>query len=200
MRARRRHAVEAGRYTIQTFDTPGHYYALAVQRQLHESDLYWTRNGAFLLAQGVLLGLQGNPLANGSLYRLLPAAAGLFLSVAWFLVLRRGKLYISRWETVISRLESDFPRASVPDQSGIIPLLTYFKDAQQAETVRARGFLGWETSQLMKAITMVISLLWIFAISAVLYGSSAETASDVVPVDCEEANSPDSGLQTGNAG
>lgn len=131
-------------------------YKLAVERQLHESDLYWKRNGAFLLVQGVLLGFFGASADAVGAIQLVPVAAGICLAGLWFLILRRGKAYVSRWEEVVSRLENE---SSVPNLS----LLRYFHEAQAKERRHRFTLLNAETSQVMKVATVVIATVWIAA-------------------------------------
>jgi len=135
-------------------------YRLAVERQLHESDLYWTRNNAFLLVQGVLIALYGSSSNVTTEFRVIPVAAGIALAIVWYLVLRRGKMYVARWEAVVSRLEHE---AAAAGGQPTIPLLRYFHEAQASESTHRLRFMNLETSQLMKATTVLVAALWIAA-------------------------------------
>jgi hypothetical protein len=83
--------------------------------------------------------------------------AGLLLALLWYLVLRRAKYYVSRWEHVVDRLERE---ADASDTLPSKPLLRYFWDAQ-AQEPSAPPFLRAETSQLMKVATILTGVLWI---------------------------------------
>ena len=135
-------------------------YSLAVQRQLHESDLFWTRNNAFLLVEGVLLSFYATSADVSKNLRVIPVLAGLLFCGLWFLTLRRGKRYVARWETVIARLEKE---AVADGQTAIVPLLQYFHAAQAAEPSSRFGMFEMETSQLMQLATAFTAVLWVFA-------------------------------------
>lgn len=156
-------------------------YRLAVERQLHESDLYWKRNSAFLLVQGVLLGFFGASAKSSGEIQLIPVAAGICLAALWFLVLRRGKFYVARWEKVVSRLEAEAEDAN--DDSGM-HLLRYFHEAQASERRHRFALLNAETSQVMKLTTVVIATVWAIAGTLVcLYSPFGEQRGNRVEVE-----------------
>jgi hypothetical protein len=135
-------------------------YRLAVERQLHESDLYWKRNSTFLLVQGVLLGFFGASAKSFGEIQLIPVVAGICLAGLWFLVLRRGKFYVARWEAVVSRLETEAENAS---NDSDLHLLRYFHEAQASERRHRFALLNAETSQVMKLTTVVVATVWAIA-------------------------------------
>jgi hypothetical protein len=138
-------------------------YRLAVEHQQHEEDLYWTRNTAFLLVQGVLLGLYGASGAPSVTFKLVPAVAGLGLAAIWYLVLRRGKVYVARWEAVVHELEAKSLLSMSSTGGPTLDLLAAFHRAQAAERTPRLSILRAETSQLMKLATVFTAVLWVAA-------------------------------------
>jgi hypothetical protein len=130
--------------------------------------------------QGVLLAFYGSA-ASGlpSTIRGIPVIAGFLLSIAWYLVLRRGKAYVARWETVVSRIEQEATALSMEPS---IPLLRYFHNAQASEPSHRLGFLNMETSTLMKGATVITGAIWVLAGVVLLIHTENDT-----PLRCQVA-------------
>jgi hypothetical protein len=145
-------------------------YRLAIERQEQESDRYWTRSNVLLLVQGALISFYTNIDDKRTLFAIAVALQGLFLAVVWLGVIKKGKSYVSRWDSVIAHIEEC--EGSKGSESRLsYPLNELNWVAKRQEKTERLPLYRQSTTTLMKYAIASVAMFWSLMIVLALIGS-----------------------------
>lgn len=155
-------------------------YRLAIERQEQESDRYWTRSNVLLLVQGALISFYTNIEDKRTFFAIAVALQGLFLAVIWLGVIKKGKAYVNRWDSVIGHIEEQ--ERSKGNGGLTYPLNMLNSVAKREEKPDRLPLYRQSTTTLMKyAIASVVAFWSLMVLLAVF-------DSDVLAPDEDQAN------------
>lgn len=153
-------------------------YEMAVESERIEAELYWTRNNALLVVNGVFVSFVASQIGQSQVLPLIAAPFGIFLTIVWFAILRAGKHYVASWDHTVRTLEKQISsEAGVEGWKGLRGL---YDEGDEGHTQIGCEPLRRSSTTLMGWVIYAMGVLWL-AIGVVgLLTSPAETPPLVV--------------------
>ncbi len=98
------------------------------------------------------------------------AVEALLLAAVWYAVLVKGKVYVSRWDSVIRAIENaDATRADNEPQISH-KLLRLYNEAKLAESKPRFRLFDWSTTRLLRYAVISVIVFWIVTIIFASFG------------------------------